>query len=161
MGVPAISSGELLRRAIAERSPLGLRVERVLTGGALVDDGIMSSLVRWRVAEPDAAGGFVLDGYPRTLDQAEFLDDLLARPGLEVDAALLIDVPEDVARQRLLARRRGDDRHDAIAERLRSFRRDTRPVIDRYRRAGLLTHVNGTGPMDEVTALILGNLGTV
>jgi adenylate kinase len=104
-GWPLISTGELLRDAVARRTPLGLEAQQVMDAGRLVSDGVMIGLVRERTAEPDANGGFVLDGFPRTVPQAEALDALLAERGRSVDVALALIAPESELVQRLSARR--------------------------------------------------------
>jgi adenylate kinase len=104
-GWALISTGELLRDAVARRTPIGLEVQQVLESGRLVSDGVMIGLVRERTAEPDTLGGFVLDGFPRTVPQAEALDALLGERGCTVDVALALTAPEDDLVQRLAARR--------------------------------------------------------
>ena len=109
LGVPAISTGDMLREAVAEGSDLGRKVQDIMASGALVDDGTMAEVVRERLAKPDARGGFLLDGYPRTLPQAETLAGVLQGIGQELNAVLLVDVPEDELVRRALLRGRADD----------------------------------------------------
>ncbi|HEY9420961.1 MAG TPA: nucleoside monophosphate kinase, partial [Thermoanaerobaculia bacterium] len=118
LGVPAISTGDMLREAVSEGSELGRKVQDIMASGALVDDGTMAEVVRERLAKPDTGGGFLLDGYPRTLPQAETLAGILRELGKELDAVLLVDVPEDELVRRTLLRGRADDKEDVIRERL-------------------------------------------
>ena len=151
LGVPAISTGELLRQAVARGTELGSRVAAILASGRLVDDELMADVVRDRLDQADAAGGFLLDGYPRTPSQAETLAGLLESAGKRLDSVVLLDVPEDVLVRRALARRREDDRDEVIRERLRIYREKTEPLIGFYEKQGLLVRIDGNRPMGEVT----------
>ena len=159
LGVPAISTGEMLRQAVAEGSELGARVEHVMAAGALVDDALMAEVVADRMARPDAEQGFLLDGYPRTTTQAETLDRLLAERGRSLQAVVLLDVPEGVLVERALARRRADDREEVVRERLRVYREKTEPLVGHYRERNLLARVDGNRPVAEVTDAALAILG--
>jgi adenylate kinase len=130
-GVPAISTGDLLRQAVAEGSELGQRVKAVLDSGALVDDATMADVIARRLAADDATDGFLLDGYPRTLGQADTLDGILAGRQERLDVVLLIDVPEDELVRRSLARQRADDTEEVIRNRQRVYREQTAPLVDR------------------------------
>ena len=158
LGIPTVSTGDLLRRAMADGTPLGRRVEAIVSSGGLVDDETMLDLVRTRLAEPDARRGFVLDGHPRTLPQAQDLDALLAADGRSVDAVVSIDVPEATLVTRLAGRGRSDDRPEVIRERLRLYREATAPLVDYYRRRGLLREIDGDRAVETVTADILARL---
>ena len=114
VSVPAISTGDMVRAAIASGSDLGLRVEAIVAAGSLVDDQAMGEIVRQRLGEDDAADGFLLDGYPRTLPQAETLASILTDLGRTLDAVVLIDVPEEELVRRLLDRKRADDQEDDV-----------------------------------------------
>lgn len=159
LGVPAISTGDMLREAVAEGSDLGRKVQDIMASGALVDDGTMAEVVRERLAKPDARGGFLLDGYPRTLPQAETLAGVLQGIGQELNAVLLVDVPEDELVRRALLRGRADDKEDVIRERLRVYREKTEPLIGYYRQRGLLRELDGNRPIEEVTARMLELFG--
>ncbi len=159
LGVPAISTGEMLRRAAAAGTELGKRVEGIMLLGHLVDDDTMAEVVRERLAQEDARQGFLLDGYPRTLPQAETLESILETQGVGLDAVVLIEVPEPVLFERLLARKRPDDSEGVIRERLRVYREDTEPLAGFYRRQGLLTEVDGNQPIENVAAALLAALG--
>lgn len=155
LGIPAISTGELLRRAVAEETDLGRRVAETLASGRLVDDVLMAEVVGARIGAEDAARGFLLDGYPRTLVQADTLDRLLATAGVSLDAVIFLDVPEEVLVRRALARGREDDREPVIRQRLAVYREKTEPLVDRYRGRGLLVRIDGDRPIEEITRNIL------
>jgi len=158
-GVPAISTGEMLRAAVAERSELGTRVEAIINSGELVDDATMADVVRDRLGREDIADGFLLDGYPRTLGQAETLREILADSELAIDAVLSIDVaPEELVR-RALARQRADDTEDVIRKRLDVYSEATEPLIEYYRGLGLLRPVQGEQPIEGVEREIASVLG--
>ncbi len=153
LGVPAISTGDMLRAAVAAGSELGRRVEGVMASGALVDDDLMADVVRDRLAQDDAAGGFLLDGYPRTAPQAGTLEEILN--GRELDHVVTIDVPDEVLVQRIVLRGRGaDDREEVVRERLQVYAVQTEPLISHYERLGLLRRVNGNVGIEQVTAAI-------
>lgn len=159
LGIPAISTGDMLRRAVAEGSDLGRRVESILASGALVDDDTMAELVRDRLSQDDAAGGFLLDGYPRTQGQAETLDGILEERGEELTATFLIEVPEDVLISRALGRGRVDDSEGVMRQRLEVYREQTAPLIGYYKKLGLLETIGGDRPIAEVTHRIFAALG--
>jgi len=160
LGVPAISTGDMLREAVADGSELGNKVQGIMASGALVDDATMADVVRDRLAKPDAGRGYLLDGYPRTLPQAETLAGILRDAGQELDAVLLVDVPEDELVRRALLRGRADDKEEVIRERLRVYREKTAPLIGYYRERGLLREIDGNRPIEEVTAQMAGLFGT-
>jgi adenylate kinase len=155
LGVPAISTGEMLRTAVLEGTPLGGKVKEVMESGELVPDDLMIALIRERLAAPDAATGFVLDGFPRTVDQALALEEIQSGNGKALRAVINLTVPETVLIDRLAGRsgteHRADDRVDTVLERLRVYHQKTEPLIDFYRRRNLLTEVDGIGTVPEVT----------
>jgi adenylate kinase len=159
LGVCAISTGEMLREAVADGTELGNKVQGIMASGALVDDATMAEVVRERLSKPDAGRGYLLDGYPRTLPQAETLAGILRDAGQELDAVLLVDVPEDELVRRALLRGRADDSESVIRERLRVYREKTAPLIGYYRERGLLREIDGNRPVEEVTAQMLGLFG--
>jgi adenylate kinase len=159
LGVPTISTGDMLREAVAEGSELGRKVQGIMTSGALVDDATMAAVVRERLARADACRGFLLDGYPRTLPQAETLAGILREADCELDGVLLVHVPEEELVRRTLLRGRADDKEEVIRERLRVYREKTAPLIGYYRERGLLREIDGNRPVEEVTAGMLGLLG--
>jgi adenylate kinase len=159
LGVPAISTGDMLRAAVAAGSELGHRVQSVMASGALVDDALMAEVVRERVAQPDTTSGYLLDGYPRTLPQAETLAGILQEAGQALDAVVLVDVPEEELVRRALLRKRDDDKEEVIRERLRVYREKTEPLIGYYRERGLLREIDGNRPVEEVTSRMYEALG--
>ena len=159
LGVPAISTGDMLREAVVDGSELGRKVQGIMASGALVDDATMAEVVRERLAKPDACDGFLLDGYPRTLPQAETLAGILREGGCGLDAVLLVDVPEDELVRRTLQRGRADDKEEVIRERLRVYREKTAPLIGYYRERGLLREIDGNRSVEDVTAGMFGLFG--
>jgi adenylate kinase len=157
-GIPHVSTGEMFRSAIAAGTELGRRVEPILAAGELVPDELTVALIRERLSQPDAADGFVLDGFPRTLTQAEELDATLAEIGRALDAVLFFDLPDAVALDRLLARAdaegRHDDRPEAIERRLEIYHEHTAPVVERYRATGKLVPLHAARSVGEVAAEI-------
>jgi adenylate kinase len=153
--MPAISTGEMLRAAVHEGTSLGGKVKAVMEKGDLVSDDLMIALIRERIAAPDAAGGFVLDGFPRTVDQAVALEKILSGNEKAISAVVNLSVPETALIDRLAGRagleRRADDGRDTVLERLRVYHEKSEPLIEFYRRRGLLTEVEGTGTVSEVT----------
>jgi adenylate kinase len=152
-GIPHVATGEILRRAIAEGSELGRRVQPILDRGDLVPDELMVDLIRERLQDEH---GFVLDGFPRTLPQAQALDSMLSEIGKPLDIVLLLQVGDDVARERLTGRStaegRKDDAPEVIQTRLRHYHEDTEPVVERYRAEGTLVPVPGERSIGEVAA---------
>ena len=151
-GIPKISTGDMLRQAVAEGSRVGTLVRDTLQAGALVTDDLIISLVAERREQPDTTGGFVLDGFPRTIPQAAALDAMLAERGGVNVVALVVHADEVV--RRLSVRGREDDDAWVIKERLRVYSRETEPVLEFYRRRGAVTILDGNRPLDEVTAAI-------
>jgi adenylate kinase len=147
----------MLRLEAVSGTPLGQRVRGIMDRGDLVDDATMAEVVRARLAQPDAAGGYLLDGYPRTLEQAETLAGILGAAG-RLDAVLLLRVPEDELVRRGLLRGRSDDHEAVIRERLRVYREKTEPLIGYYRRLGLLREVDGNCPVEAVGRALLAAL---
>ena len=161
-GVPAISTGDIFRANIKGGTPLGKKVQDILAAGQYVPDEVTNEIVADRLAQEDAQGGFLLDGYPRTPAQVEALDGMLADAGQQLDAVLELTVPTDEVVQRLLKRAqiegRADDTEDVIRERMAVYTRETQPLSDTYAARGLLREVDGTGDMDQVFARLEGAL---
>jgi adenylate kinase len=161
--VPDISTGEMLRAAVLEGTPLGGKVKAVMEAGDLVPDDLMIALIRERIAAPDARDGFVLDGFPRTVDQALALERILKGNEKTVSAVVNLVVPEAVLIDRLAGRsdleHRTDDRRETVLERLRVYHDKTEPLIDFYRRRHLLTEVDGIGTVPEITERLGSALG--
>jgi adenylate kinase len=157
-GIPHISTGEMFRSAIAAGTDLGREVEPILASGELVPDDLTIALIRDRLARPDAARGFVLDGFPRNLEQAEALDTMLAEIGRKLDAVLFFDLSDEAALERLLGRagdeERADDTRRVIERRLAIYHEQTEPVVERYRASGKLVPIHAERPIGEVAAEI-------
>jgi len=154
LGLPHISTGVLLRAAVAANSPLGQAAKAVMERGELVSDNIMLGLIEERLSHNDVKGGFILDGYPRNLAQAEALDALLQRLDKPVEQALQIDVDQEEVVQRIAGRAaaegRSDDSEKVVRNRMRVYTEQTAPVADYYARQGLLSRILGQGSVDEV-----------
>ena len=152
--IPTISTGEILRAAVRDGTPLGLKAKAVMESGELVSDGLMVDLIRERLAAPDARRGFILDGFPRTIEQAGALDRLLKGNETALSSVINLLVPETVLIDRLQGRSglesRADDRRETVLERLRVYREKTEPLIEHYRRQGLLADVDGLGEVPEI-----------
>ena len=163
LGVPAISTGEILREAVRLGTPLGLRAKAVMEAGELVSDDLMISLIQDRLAKPDASRGFILDGFPRTAQQALALEQLLSGNGQALSAVINLSVPDAVVVDRLHGRAveqgRMDDRPETILERLRVYQEKTEPLVDFYRGRRLLNDVNGMGDVAEISDRIDQALG--
>lgn len=155
-GIPHIATGDMLREAMQDETPLGLEVKPIYDAGDLIPDELMVGLIRERLSQPDTEAGFILDGFPRTLPQAEALDEMLAEIDRVLSAVLLFDLPEEVAVERLLGRAReqgrSDDTPEVIRHRLEVFHAKTKPVVDYYRSKGLLVDIRAERPVDEVLA---------
>jgi adenylate kinase len=153
-GVPHIATGDMLRTAMAAGTELGRRIKPIYDAGELVPDDLMIELIRERISQPDAEQGFVLDGFPRTLEQADALDDMLLEMGSPLDVVFDLQIDEPTAVQRLLGRAvdegRSDDTPEAIAKRLELFRDATMPVIEHYRAQGKVVGVHAAGTVNEV-----------
>ena len=160
--VPHISTGDLLRAAVKAGTPLGVKAKVVMEAGKLVSDEIVLGMLEERVAEPDARGGFILDGYPRNLAQCAALEALLARIGQPLDIAIELDVPDRAILERceirFKAEHRPDDDPAIVRKRLEVYREQTAPVARHFADLGKLVTVNGVGAVDEVFARILGVL---
>lgn len=158
LGVPHISTGDMLRAAVAAGTPTGLKAKAVMDAGQLVSDDILLAMLEERLAQPDATNGFILDGYPRNLAQADALDHLLARIGQPLDAVVKLEVPNETiigrCEIRYAAEHRKDDDPAVVRDRLKVYAEQTAPVADFYARRGTLQVVDGVGALDEVTARV-------
>ena len=185
-----VSTGDILRKAVADQTPLGKEAAAYIDRGALVPDAVIVNLVAERLKGKDCEPGFILDGFPRTIPQAESLDEILKRMGLELNRVLSVKVPKDVIIQRLAGRRtcrncgalshvmfsppkkagvcdrcggelfqRDDDREETVAHRLRVYDMQTAPLVDYYRRMGILKEIDGVGEIDEIRDRLIRALG--
>jgi adenylate kinase len=189
-GLPQVSTGDLLRKAVADKTPLGQKAKKVMDAGELVSDDIVLGMIKERIAEGDARRGFVLDGFPRNTSQADSLDALLTQLTLKLDRVVLMDVDFDILMKRLTGRRtcsktgavlniyfsspaeleacrkaggellqRDDDKEATIRNRLQVYERQTAPLVDYYKKKGLLTTVPATGEVDAVYARLKAAIG--
>lgn len=163
-GVPQLSTGDMLRAAVAAKTPIGLKAKEIMDSGALVPDEAVIGLIDERLNAPDCAKGFILDGFPRTVAQAEALQQLLDRRGLSLDAVLELAVDEGALVERMRRRVdetiaaggavRADDNPESFKTRLVAYRAQTAPVSAHYAGRSQLTKIDGMAPIDEVTAAI-------
>jgi adenylate kinase len=184
-GIPHISTGDMFRAAVKEGTPLGREAQRYMNEGNLVPDEVTIGLVRERIAQPDAANGFLLDGFPRTVPQASALQAALTEDGLVLDAVAVLEVPDSLIVDRITGRRtdpetgdiyhlkfnppsaavadrlvqRKDDTEEACRKRLSSYHAQTAPLIPFYKELGVLKSVDGVGAPDDVTTRLLAALG--
>jgi adenylate kinase len=184
-GIPHISTGDMLREAVAAGTALGKQAEPLMKSGGLVPDSVVIGMVLERIAKPDAARGFMLDGFPRTRPQAEALATALRGAGVELDAVVLIEVPDEKLEERIIHRRtdpktgtiyhllfnppeseeirarlvhRPDDTPEVYRARLDKYHAETTPIVPFYDQAGLLRRIDGEGRPDEITTRILAAL---
>ena len=150
LGVPHLSTGEMLRAAVREGTPAGVQAARYMSQGQLVPDPLIVGMVSARLQEPDCRGGCLLDGFPRTLPQAETLDDLLERRAMSVDGVIELAVPRDELVRRMLARGREDDDPEVFSKRIASFEVQTAPLLDYYGRQGKLASIDGLGTAEQI-----------
>lgn len=158
-GIPGVSTGALLRGEVAAGTPLGKRIDSDMRKGALIRDEIVNDLVAARFAKPDAARGLILDGYPRTVEQARFLDELLARHKSGDPLVLNLTVTKEEVLKRMGSRRRADDTPEVIAERLAVYNKETKPLLDHYAARGV-KNIDASGApeavFDKIRATING-----
>ena len=161
-GIPAISTGDIFRENVKNETELGRAAKAFMDRGEYVPDSLTNDLVRDRLSKSDAAGGFLLDGYPRTIDQVHELDDILQAAGTKLDAVVLIAADTDEVVRRLLNRAieqgRADDTEEVIRRRMEIYAEQTAPLIDVYSSRNLVREVDGLGEVAEVTERILSAL---
>ncbi len=167
-GIVQLSTGDMLRAAVKAGTPVGLKAKDVMARGELVSDDIVVGIIEDRIAEPDCARGFILDGFPRTVAQAEALDLMLAKNGLALDAVIELKVDEGILVGRIEKRVaemtargepvRADDNAESLKKRLDAYRAQTAPVSDYYASKGALKTVDGMAPIDDVTKAIAAHL---
>jgi adenylate kinase len=150
LGIAHLSTGEMLRDAERAGTPLGLEAARYMQAGQLVPDDLVTGIVDQRLNHKDCARGCLFDGFPRTVRQAEALDEMLHRRGMPLDLVLALDVPVDRLVDRLILRARPDDTREAIKERFRQYERLTEPLLAYYGHRGILRMIDGEGRPDDV-----------
>jgi adenylate kinase len=170
-GIPQLSTGDMLRAAVAAGTPVGLKAKAVMDAGGLVSDEIVIGIVADRIEEADAQKGFILDGFPRTVAQAEALDHMLASKGLKLDMVLELEVDQSILVDRIIKRAadakaagqpvRKDDDPEVFKQRLEAYNRDTAVVAPYYRNRGQLVGIDGMQPIDGVSAQIDSALDAV
>ena len=184
--IPHISSGDMLRAAVKEGTSLGLEADRFMKAGKLVPDEVVIGMILERIARPDCGHGFMLDGFPRTAPQAEALDAAMRAAGFELDAVVLIEVPDALLEERAVGRRsdpdtgaiyhlkynpppaelasrlvhRKDDTIEAVTTRIQKYHSETAPIIPFYRDKGILRQVDGVGDPDVITERITAVLSS-
>ena len=165
LGIPKVSSGELLRAAVSQRTPLGLEAKGYMDRGDLVPDEVIVGLIREILDSKAGARGVLMDGFPRTVPQAEAVDRFLAEREAQVDLVLLLDVAEGELVQRLLARAakegRSDDNLESIKQRLRVYHRQTAPLVAYYEKQGVVKRVAGMGSVDEIQSRVREAVGAL
>jgi adenylate kinase len=145
-----LSTGDMLRAARDEKTEVGLNADKYMSAGMLVPDNIIIDIIAERLMQPDCAKGYLLDGFPRTIAQAEALDAMLAKKGTPLNVVLELKVPEEELFKRLAGRGRADDTPDVIRRRLEAYRVQTEPLLAYYSRGGLLKSIDGLGTVDEI-----------
>jgi adenylate kinase len=167
LGIPAVSTGDLFRAHVSQGTELGLRAAAFAAAGDLVPDDVTVAMLAERLAQPDCRGGYLLDGFPRTMGQAGHLRDHLARRGAHLDAVLELDVDDDELIRRMSSRRvlvdgewvvREDDRPETIRHRLDVYRERTAPLVDFYATAGLLVRIDARGEVADIASRALAAL---
>lgn len=184
-GIPHISTGDMFRAAVKQGTPMGVAAQKFMSKGELVPDEVVIGMVRERFAQPDVAAGFMLDGFPRTVAQADALDAALTEDGITLDAVVLLEVDDDLIVNRIVGRRsdpetgtiyhlefspppaeiadrlvhRKDDTEEACRTRLSAYHAQTAPIIPFYEAKGLVKHIDGVGAPDEVSQRIFAALG--
>ncbi|WP_285184406.1 adenylate kinase [Rhodococcus sp. MEB041] len=165
LGIPHVSTGDLFRANIGQKTPLGIEAKKYLDAGDLVPSALTVDMVRDRLAEPDATNGFILDGFPRSTDQADSLASILEDAGTTLDAVVSFVIDEDVVVERMLARGREDDKESVIRNRMKVYRDETAPLLEYYKshgrsgqaegRSGLLVTVDAVGEVEDVNKMVI------
>lgn len=157
LGIPHISTGDLFRANIGQGTPLGVEAKSYIDAGKLVPTDVTARMVKARLAEADAQAGFLLDGFPRTVEQADLLKEMLAETGHQLDGVIEFRVSEDVVVERMLARGRADDNEDTIRTRLQVYRDETAPLIAYY--GDELITISAEGEIEDINARTMAALG--
>lgn len=160
--IPQISTGDMLRVAVKNGTAMGMEAKKYMDAGDLVPDAVVIGIIRDRLVEKDCANGFILDGFPRTVEQAKALSEILKELHMELDSVVNLDVPDEELVKRLLGRAikegRSDDNEETIKNRLHTYNTKTLPLIDFYKGTGILRQINGLGSMKEITDSILKSI---
>lgn len=159
LGIPQISTGDILRAAVTKGTELGKQAGPLMAAGKLVPDELVIGIVEERLKEPDCKPGFLLDGFPRTIPQAEALAAALSKNGKKIEHVVSLEVPDSVIHDRMKGRGRADDSPETVQKRLDVFREQTSPLKAYYEKVGLLRPVNGVGSLDEIFAAIKKSIG--
>ncbi|AYV55365.1 MULTISPECIES: adenylate kinase [Leptospira] len=158
LSIPQISTGDILREAVKNQTAMGIEAKRYMDAGDLVPDSVVIGIIKDRIREADCKNGFLLDGFPRTVEQADALDALLKGENKSIDKAINLQVPDEELLKRLLSRAeiegRADDNEATIKNRLDNYNKKTLPLLDFYAAQKKLSQVNGVGTLEEVTSLI-------
>ncbi|MDU0478714.1 adenylate kinase [Staphylococcus chromogenes] len=157
LGIPHISTGDLFRANIGEGTPLGIEAKSYIDAGKLVPTDVTARMVEDRLNQEDAANGFLLDGFPRTVEQADILEELLSKHGHKLDGVINFRVSEDVVVERMLARGRADDNEETIRTRLGVYRDETAPLIDHY--GDQIIPIEAEGSVEEINARTMAAIG--
>jgi len=162
LGIPQLSTGDMLRQAVADKTLIGKKAEKIMQEGGLVSDDLIIGMISERISQPDCAKGFMLDGFPRTVAQAEALDEMLKRSGKKINAVIEIQVPDNIIKERVKKRHdeavekgekpRPDDEIEIVSKRLDTYWKQTAPVIPYYRHQNLHRPIDGTKSVDGVTS---------
>ncbi len=153
--IPHISTGDILRAAVAQQTSLGKQAKNYMDGGELVPDSLILDLIQDRLSDSDASNGWILDGFPRNVNQAAFLDKLLEKLNQNANCVLNLEVPDEILVERLLTRKRKDDNEETIRRRLEVYHQDTVPVIDFYHQKKTLKTIDGNQSMEAVTEALI------
>lgn len=160
-GIPQLSTGDMLRAAVKAETEIGLKAKDIMARGDLVPDAVVVGIIEERIEEPDCANGFILDGFPRTVAQAEALEAVMKKHGMDLDAVIQLEVDENALAARVEQRVaesggavREDDNVEALKKRLVVYREQTAPLVDHYRETGHLVTIDGMQPIEDVTASI-------
>lgn len=157
LGIPQLSTGDMLRAAVKAETPVGLKAKQVMASGGLVSDEIVIGIIADRISEADCSKGFILDGFPRSTEQAVALEGILDDLSTKLDGVLSFKVDTDVVVERMLARGRADDTEEVIRNRMAVYDAETAPLLDHY--AGQVTEIDAVGSVDEVHQRVLAALG--
>lgn len=157
LSIPQLSTGDIFRSAIKNHTPLGVKVKSILDAGSLVPDETVVDLVAEEVKKDKYKNGYILDGFPRTVPQAEAFDSILNKNGQKLDAFLVLDVPEDELVSRILSRNEGrsDDTEENVKTRLHVYKNETEPVMNHYEKQGLVQRIDGVGTVEEIFQSLL------